>query len=178
MKGGWKSHLRLEIDGNCIFADGLRAIWKIFNQTSHMRPEAKLDLWGQWLKKKVSIRGQILFWQSGHLISEVNFGVCPHVGGLIEYLSNSSQTIHKYAIPVNFWPQVAVPAFFHYFTIITVSGLWSLIETFFHKYTIPVNFWPQVAVPALYHYFTIITVSSLWPLIETLFLNLWPRIGI
>ena len=75
----------------------------------------------------------ISFWQSGHVTSEVNFGLWPHVGGLIEYLSNSSQTIRKYAIPVNFWPQVAVPCLFHYFTIFTVSGLWPLIETFFSE---------------------------------------------
>ena len=32
----------------------------------------------------------ISFWQSGHVTSEVNFGLWPHVGGLVEYLSNSS----------------------------------------------------------------------------------------
>ena len=79
MKEGWNSHLWSEIDGNCIFADGLGAIWKIFSQTSHMRPEAKADRgghmtnlskWyqikyrghpkylGQRFRKKVSSRGQ------------------------------------------------------------------------------------------------------------------------
>ena len=49
MKKGWNSHLWSEIDGNCIFADGLGAIWKIFSQTSHMRPEAKVDLRGHMI---------------------------------------------------------------------------------------------------------------------------------
>ena len=182
MKEGWNSHLWSEIDGNCIFADGLGAIWNTFNQTSQgqeakvdLRGHFKLHIWG-WYGVRIEIFNQlqfdifmlkgsgtqqpqiaflwnrkyppgvakhahpdgmaprldlISFWQSGHVTSEVNFGLWPHVGGLTEYLSNSSQTIRKYTIPVNFWPQVAVPAFFHYFTIITVSGLWLLIETFF-----------------------------------------------
>ena len=46
MRDGWNSHMWSEIDRNCIFVDGLGAIWKIFNQNSHMRPEAKLDLRG------------------------------------------------------------------------------------------------------------------------------------
>ena len=46
MKEGWNSHLWSEIDGNCIFVDGLGTIRKIFNQTSDMRPEAKLELGG------------------------------------------------------------------------------------------------------------------------------------
>ena len=41
---GWNSHLWSEIDGNCIFANGLGAIGKIFNKTSYMRLEVKLDL--------------------------------------------------------------------------------------------------------------------------------------
>ena len=46
MKEGWNSLLWSEIDGNCIYADGFGAIWKIFSQTSHMRPEAKVYLRG------------------------------------------------------------------------------------------------------------------------------------
>ena len=44
MKEGWNSHLWSEIDRNCIFADGLGPIWKIYNQTSNMKAEAKVDL--------------------------------------------------------------------------------------------------------------------------------------
>ena len=47
MKEGWSSHLWSDFDGNCIFVDGLGAIWKIFIQTNQKRPEAKVDLGGQ-----------------------------------------------------------------------------------------------------------------------------------
>ena len=38
------------------------------------------------------------------MTSEVNFGLWSHLGGLIEYFSNSSLTIHNFLIPTNFWP--------------------------------------------------------------------------
>ena len=38
------------------------------------------------------------------MTSEVKFGLWPHLGGLIEYFSNSSLTIHNFLIPTNFWP--------------------------------------------------------------------------
>ena len=47
MKEGLSSHLWSAFDGNCIFVDGLGAIWKIFIQTNQKRPEAKVDFGGQ-----------------------------------------------------------------------------------------------------------------------------------
>ena len=129
---GWfwscSSHLSLFHHYHCFWP--LTSTWKFF-----------LNLW-PWIDLLVLGMAPrldlISFWQSSHVTSKVNFGLWPHVGGLTEYLSNSSQTIHKYTIPINFWPQVAVPAFFHYFTIITVSVLWPLIETLF------LNLWPRI----------------------------------
>ena len=44
----------------------------------------------------------ISFWQSGHVTSEVSFGLWPLLVGLIEDFSISSLTIHKFLIPTNF----------------------------------------------------------------------------
>ena len=44
----------------------------------------------------------ISFWQSGHLTSEVNFGLWPLLVGLIEDFSKSTLTIRKFLIPTNF----------------------------------------------------------------------------
>ena len=64
MGEGWNSHMWSEIDRNCIFVDGLGAIWKIFNQNSHMRPEAKLDLRGHMTtQSKWSSLASGLMWE-------------------------------------------------------------------------------------------------------------------
>ena len=80
-----------------------------------MRPEAELDLRGhmttqsKWYQinyrgcpKSLNAYPRPKFKKHDHSVKMVKFGLWPHVGGLIEYLSNSSQTIRKYAIPVNF----------------------------------------------------------------------------
>ena len=59
MKEGWTSHLWSEIDGNCIFADGLGAILKIFNQTFIWRPEAKVDLGGYLTIQSIDIKSSL-----------------------------------------------------------------------------------------------------------------------
>ena len=59
----------------------------------------RIGLFVLWMAPGLDL---ISFLQGTHVTSEVIFGLWPHVGGLIEYLSNSSQTIRKYAIPVNF----------------------------------------------------------------------------
>ena len=47
-KEGWSSHLWSEFDGNCIFFDGLGAIWKIFIQ---LWPLASFG-WSEWISFK------------------------------------------------------------------------------------------------------------------------------
>ena len=44
----------------------------------------------------------ILFWQSGHMTSEVNFGLWPLLAGLIEDFSKSTLTIHEFSISNQF----------------------------------------------------------------------------
>ena len=63
------------------------------------------------------------------MASEVNFGLWPLLLGLMEYFLNSSQTIHNYAIPIQFWLTVEAPALDHYFIGLMVPGLWPLLET-------------------------------------------------
>ena len=48
MKEGWSCHLWSDFDGNCIFVDGLGAIWKIFIQTNQKRPEVKMTTLSKW----------------------------------------------------------------------------------------------------------------------------------
>ena len=83
-----------------------------------------------------------------------------------EYLSNSTQTIQKYAIPIKIWPQMTGPAFFHYFSNITASGLWPLIDTYFQ------NLWPRMGsrywgwtLELIWYHFDKVVI---WPLRSTL----------
>ena len=111
MKEGWNSDLWSEIDGNCIFADGLGAIWKIFSQTSHMRPEAKVDLGGHMttLSKWYEIKFRGNAWQHQVYISYC-IGMLSEVAEFqtlsawknqteVNWISQFlPHTIHKYAI--------------------------------------------------------------------------------
>ena len=69
------------------------------------------------------------FWHECLVASEANFGLWSLLLGLSEYFQNSSQTIHNYAIPIQFWPMVAAPVLDHYFIGLMVPGLWPLPET-------------------------------------------------
>ena len=67
----------------------------------------------------------ISFWEIGHVTSEVNFALLPLLVSVIEFLSNSTQTTCKYAMPIHSCSCL-------------LSGWWSLIETLFHY------LWPRV----------------------------------
>ena len=145
MKGGRSSHLWSDFDGNCIFVDGFGAIWKIFIQTNQMRPEAN---------------------SRSHLTSKVNLGLWPHLAGLYEYLSNSTQTIHKYGPYLNHFFRIfghgCAPSYwgwplelirYHFDRVVfwplrstLASGLFWLVwvkifqKSIIHKFLIPTNF--------------------------------------
>ena len=59
MKEDLNSHLWSEIDENCIVVDSLGAIPMIFNQTSNMRPEAKVDLGGHMTSQSKDIKSSL-----------------------------------------------------------------------------------------------------------------------
>ena len=75
-----------------------------------------------------------LFWHGGQVASEANFGLWPLLMGLLEYFSKCTQTIHKNAIPIPFWPLGAALYSNHYFIGFMVPGLWPLIGTFNSPY--------------------------------------------
>ena len=193
---GWSSHLWSDFDGNCIFVDGLGAIWKIFVQTNQKRPEAKVDHSVKMISNQfqgpspvprgpssakdsekmfqIEARGQkqwnlrnnerrlelssvVRFWRELHIcgwfgcyLKDIHSDQPKEARGQswplrsddhsVKMISNRTQTIHKYAIPVKIWPQMTAPAFFHYFSNFTVSGLWPLFETFFQ------NLWPWMGL--------------------------------
>ena len=82
---------------------------------------------GDWLWSWFAV---ILTWWSGGLRGQF----WPLLLGQIEYFQNSSQTIHNYAIPIQFRPMVTAPALYHYFIGFMVPGLWPLVETFLSLY--------------------------------------------
>ena len=111
--------------------DGLGWYLRIFNLTCLKRSEAKVDLGGYFRNTWSDLWGKLWpltffgrsdwifsniipnhpqvcnlksFWHVFEVTSNVNFGLWPLLVGQIEYSQTSSQSIHHFLFPTNFWP--------------------------------------------------------------------------